>query len=60
VFDKKTKIKAKKIKSKIEESKQVKTTERTLPNITRQKTLIFLVVIAALGFLLLTYAPIGL
>jgi len=57
VFDKKTKLKAKKVKSIIKESKQVKTTERTQPNITWRKTLMFLIVIAALGFLLLTYVP---
>jgi len=55
VFDKKTRLKAIKFKSKIKEGKQVKTTERTQPNITWRKNLIFLIVIAALGFLLLTY-----
>jgi uncharacterized membrane protein YvbJ len=55
VFDKKTKLKARKVKSKIKENKQVKTTERTQPNIAWREILIFLIVIAALGFLLLTY-----
>ena len=54
-FDKKTKLKARKAKSKIKESKQAKTTERTQPNTTWGKILLFLIVIAALGFLLLTY-----
>ena len=57
VFDKKTRLKARKFKSKIKEGKQVKTTERTQPNITWRKILMFLIVIAALGFLLLTYVP---
>ena len=55
VFDKKTRLKARKFKSKIKEGKQVKTTEITQANITGRKILVFLIIIAALGFLLLTY-----
>ena len=55
VFDKKTRLKARKFKSKIKEGKQVKTTKITQANITGRKILVFLIIIAALGFLLLIY-----
>ena len=55
VFDKKTKRKARKVKSKINESKHGKTTKTTQPNITWRQISIFLIVIAAMGFLLFTY-----
>jgi len=55
VFDKKTKLKAKKFKSK--ESKQEKTTSRTQPSTIGPRILMFLAVIAALGFVLVTYVP---
>jgi hypothetical protein len=59
VFDKKTRLKAKRFKSKIKERQQVKNTERSHPNIKGRKLLILLIAIAALGFLLITYVPMG-
>jgi hypothetical protein len=55
VFDKKTKLKGKKFKSK--ESKREKTTARTQPSTIGPRILMFLAVIAALGFVLVTYVP---
>jgi flagellar biogenesis protein FliO len=55
VFDKKTKLKAKKFKSK--EKKQEKTTARTQPSAIGTRIFMFLAVIAALGFVLAIYVP---
>jgi hypothetical protein len=53
VFDKKAKLRARKVKSKQREQRQ--TTERIQPNIKSQNILILLTVMAALLFLLLAY-----
>ena len=55
VFDKKTKLKVKKFKSK--EKKQEKSTARTQPSTIGTRIFMFLAVIAALGFVLAIYVP---